>query len=190
MTRHRLSPVTVLQHLDCASGIDDATAGESPSTEEIPRRSQVEYQRENSALTLAEGLEEYYASYADHVLRPTDLAPESSALFRSHDMCHVIFGLGTSLDDEVIADMRTLVSCDVGLRRYVAYLAQDEHVRALFRETGYFKSLWATVLATPRICRALVEAWRMKKRWPWVPPESFHSRTLRDLRREFGIRVI
>jgi hypothetical protein len=151
---------------------------------------QVEYQRQDSGLTLAEGLEEYYAAYAGVILRPRDLAPESVALFRSHDICHVIFGLGTSLDDEALADTRTLVSCDVGMRRYAAYLAQDEQVRTLFRETGYFTSLWAMVLTTPRICRALIEAWRMKKRWPWVPPESFHSRTLGDLRREFGIRVI
>ncbi len=151
---------------------------------------QLQYQNQNSALTLAEGLEEYYASYAGRVLRPPDLPPESLELFRSHDICHVIFGLGTSLDDEALADTRTLVSCDVGLRRYTAYLARDEQARALFRETGYLRTLWATMLTMPRICRALIEARRMKKRWPWVPPESFHSRTLEDLRREFGIRVL
>jgi hypothetical protein len=155
-----------------------------------PRRLQVEYQRQNSGLTLAEGLQEYYAANAGRVMRPADLAPESVALFRSHDVCHVIFGLGTSLDDEALADTRTLVSCDVGLRRYATYLARDEQARALFREVGYVKSIWATVRVAPRICRAVIEAWRMKKRWPWVPPESFHGRTLEDLRREFGIRVI
>lgn len=151
---------------------------------------QVEYQRQNSGLTLAEGLDEYYAANAGRVMQPADLAPESVALFRSHDVCHVIFGLDTSLDDEALADTRTLVSCDVGLRRYATYLARDEQARALFREVGYLKSIWATMRVAPRICRAVIEAWRMKKRWPWVPPESFHGRTLEELRREFGIRVI
>ena len=148
------------------------------------------YQQQDCALTLAEGLEEYYAANSGRVVRPRDLPPESFALFRSHDMCHVIFGLDTTLDDEALADTRTLFSCDVGIRRYAAYLAQDKQAQALFKEIGYFKSAWVMVLAVPRIYRAALEVWRMKKRWPWVPPESFQNRSLADLRREFGICIV
>lgn len=42
----------------------------------------------------------------------------------------------------------------------------------------------------PRMFRAIVEAWKMPKRWPWVPPTEFFGRTLADLRHEFRIRVI
>lgn len=148
------------------------------------------YQQQDSALTLAEGLKEYYAANAGRVVPPADLPAESVALFRSHDMCHVIFGLDTTLADEALADTRTLFSCDVGVRRYVAYLAQDKQAQSLFKEVGYLASVRVTLRSIPRICRAAAEAWRMKKRWPWLPPESFHSRTLADLRQEFGIRVI
>ena len=148
------------------------------------------YQQQDCALTLAEGLEEYYAANAGRVVRPRDLPAESFVLFRNHDMCHVIFGLDTTLADEALADTRTLFSCDVGVRRYLAYLAQDKQAQALFKEFGYLRSTWAMVLALPRIWRAAVDAWRMKKRWPWIPPESFQSRTLADLRREFGICVV
>jgi hypothetical protein len=148
------------------------------------------YQRQDSAQTLAEGLEEYYAANVGKVVRPRDLPPESVALFRSHDMCHVIFGLNTTLDDEALADMRTLFSCDVGLRRYYAYLTQDKQAKAIFKEFGYLKSALVTVLAIPRICSAAMEARRMVKRWPWQPPDTYLSRSLADLRREFGIRVM
>jgi hypothetical protein len=148
------------------------------------------YQEQDSPLTLAEGLEEYYAANVGVVARPRDLPPESFALFRSHDLCHVIFGLDTTLDDEAMADTRTLLSCDVGIRRYSAYLMQDKQAQALFKEIGYLKSIWVTVLVAPRICRAVREAWRMKKRWPWVPPQSYQTRPLADLREEFGICVM
>jgi hypothetical protein len=148
------------------------------------------YQEQESALTLDEGLEEYYAANVGTVTRPGDLRPESAALFRSHDMCHVIFGLDTTLDDEALADTRTLLSCDVGLRRYAAYLTQDKQAKALFKELGYAMSIWVTVLAMPRILRAAREAWRMPKRWPWVPPAGYLARPLWDLRREYGICVI
>lgn len=155
-----------------------------------PSQAQLRYRKQDSAQTLAQGLEEYYAANAGKIIRPRDLPPAGGELFRSHDICHVIFGLGTNLDDEVLADTRTFLSCDVGIRRYAAYLMRNEEVKALFKKMGYPRGAWATLLATPRICRAIVEAFRMKNRWPWEPPDSFRNRTLADLRREFGIRVI
>ena len=148
------------------------------------------YQQPDSEQTLAEGLSEYYAANAGRILPPDDLALESAELFRSHDVCHVIFGLDTSLADEALADARTMLSCDVGARRYAAYLAQDTHVQDVFREAGYLRTAWATVLSLPRIARAAFEALRMRKRWPWRPPAGYAERSLSDLRREYGIRLV
>src|SRR5579863_1919853 len=99
------------------------------------------YQQQDSALTLSEGLEEYYAANVGKVVRPRDLPPESADLFRSHDMCHVVFGLSTTLDDEAMADVRTLLSCDVGWRRYARYMTSDPAAKAIFKELGYLKSV-------------------------------------------------
>jgi hypothetical protein len=150
----------------------------------------LKYQQQDSLQTLNEGLEEYYAANAGIVIRPRNLPPESYALFHRHDICHVIFGLSTTAEDEVMADTRTLLSCDVGMKRYAAYLTQDRQAQALFKEFGYLRSIWMTVICTPRICRAVREAWRMKKRWPWTPPDGYGSRQIADLRGEYGIRVI
>jgi hypothetical protein len=148
------------------------------------------YQRQDTTLTLAEGLEEYYRANAGAVLRPDDLPDESRRLFKSHDICHVIFGLDTTLADETMADMRTLLSCDVGLRRYARYLATNQDVKAVFAELGYGRAVLASILAIPRVLRALRENSRMTRKWPWEPPASFFDRTLSDLRAEYGIRVI
>jgi len=157
-------------------------------TSEAPERKR--YQQQNSAMTLAEGLDEYYAANAGVVMRPADLAAESAALFRSHDMCHVVFGLDTTLHDEAIADARTLLSCDVGVRRYVRYLRTDVQAKALFAQLGLWATIKATLGVAPRLMRAIFESWRMKRKWPWAPPDSFQDRTLADLRADFGIRVI
>ncbi|HUO12259.1 MAG TPA: hypothetical protein VMU37_05830 [Caulobacteraceae bacterium] len=148
------------------------------------------YQDQDSSLTLAEGLEEYYAANAGKVVRPRDLAPESAALFRSHDICHVIFGLDTNLADEGMADVRTLLSCDVGWRRYAKYMTSDPAAKAIFKELGYVRAIGITLWLIPRMIRAIIEAFRMRKRWPWTPPGSFRERPLADLRREFRIRLI
>lgn len=148
------------------------------------------YQRQDSDQTLAEGLAEYYAANAGRVTPPADLPPESAALFRRHDTCHVIFGLDTSPADEAVTDTRAMLSCDVGFRRYSAYLASDTQAKAIFKEFGRARLVWTTILAIPRILRAAVEAMRMPRRWPWDTPPAYEARTLSDLRREYGIRVI
>ena len=155
-----------------------------------PKRGQAEYQRQRSSQTLAEGLNEYYAVNESIISRPSDLPPESAALFRSHDLCHVIFGLSTSLGDEAMADARTMLSCDVGLARYADYLRTDAQAKALFAEIGIWNSVWITFTALPRIVRAVFEMRHVRRRWPWNPPEQHLSRSLAELRDEYGIRVI
>jgi hypothetical protein len=102
----------------------------------------------------------------------------------------VIFGLDTTLEDEAMADTRTLLSCDVGFKRYTGYLATNKETQAIFKEIGYGTVLWGTLKSLPRIARALRENFRMTKKWPWMPPENFMERRLADIRREYGIRVI
>lgn len=160
------------------------------TTKAAPPQGRACYQAQNSNQTLIEGLEEYYARNQGRVRRPSDLLPGSAALFRSHDLCHVIFGLDTTLADEAMADVRTLLSCDVSWRRYAGYMTGDPEAKAIFKELGYLRALGITLWVVPRMVRALFEALRMPKRWPWAPPAEFETRALSDLRREHGIRVI
>ena len=155
----------------------------------VATATQHRYQEQDSPLTLAEGLEEYYRVNAGIVSRPASLPPASAALFRSHDMCHVIFGLDTTLADETLADTRTLLSCDVGWKVYTSYI-NDPLAKAVFKELGVLRTVGVTLRSIPRIIRAWRARKRMTKKWPWVPPEGFQTRTLADLRKEFGIRVM
>jgi len=152
-------------------------------------RPALDYREQDSKQTLARALDEYYRANQGVVSRPDSLAPASAALFRSHDICHVIFGLDTTLADETMADTRTLLSCDVGWKVYTSYI-NDPLAKAVFAELGIWRTVTATVRTLPRIARVIGENWRMKKKWPWVPPESYYARTLGELRREYGIRVI
>jgi len=148
------------------------------------------YQEQDSAQTLAEGLEEYYAANTGIATRPRDLPPESVALFVGHDTGHVIFGLTTSLTDEAMADTRILLSTDAGFWRYSRYITADKQAKAIFKQVGYGKVAFYSLLALPRILRAVWEALRTRKRWPWEPPPSFQTRSLAELRREYRIRIV
>jgi hypothetical protein len=159
-------------------------------TSEFPLDHRLAYQQQDSPLTLAQGLAEYYRANGGRVLPPSSLPPQSAALFKSHDICHVIFGLDTTLEDEAMADTRTLLSCDVGFTRYTGYLVTNKETQAIFKEIGIGTILWGTLKTLPRMARALRENFRMTKKWPWVPPQSHMERSLCDLRREYAIRVV
>jgi len=153
-------------------------------------RRRCRYQSQGSWQTLAEGLAEYYAANRGRGATPDELSPEAAALIRSHDICHVIFGLDTTPADEAIADIRALLCCDVGWKRFSVYLAAEATAKAVLKSPGHAKGLANTLVATPRAIRALMQSWRMRKRWPWNPPEDFLERQLSELREDYRIEVI
>jgi len=148
------------------------------------------YQAQGSPQTLAEGLDEYYRLNRGGMFASGALSEESAAQFRRHDICHVMFGLDTTLADEVLVDWRTRLSSDVGWAGYDAVLDRCPEVRPVFKRVGYATIALANLRETARIRRAFAEAARAPKQWPWTPPDAFLERRLGDLRAEFGIRVI
>ena len=124
------------------------------------------YQEQDSKLTLRQGVAEHFASHPG-LLQDGDLDQVSRQLFHSHDVCHVVFGLDTTLMDEALADCWTLVGTDVGGPRYYRYLRESKAARDVIRQIGYGRTLAITITGLPKITRTLWRAWRMKKKWPW-----------------------
>lgn len=146
------------------------------------------YQQQDSPLSLSDGLCEYRQSFAG-LLDERDLDEAGAALFHSHDVCHVLFGLGTALCDEVLADTWAMLGTTVGFSRYMRYLNHPE-ARRLFTQIGYAKALRASLQAAPRILRVVWYSRCMPKRWPWDHNDIYLGRKLRDIRSEFKIHLV
>lgn len=156
----------------------------SPAGAEVARCA---YQEQASTQTVREALEEYRRANAA-VLNQVEQG-EGAAFFRSHDMCHVIFGCSTSLDQEAAVDVWTIFGGDISFRDYLAYLKLQE-AQDIVRDIGYLRSLWSSVRALPLLARVFVNARRMSKKFPWTGHEQFLDRTLASVRDEFNIRVV
>lgn len=147
-----------------------------------------DYQRQDTAMTLAEGLAEYYAVH-DNVTPPTSYKPEAADLFANHDVGHVVFGTTPTLIDEARTDTWLLFGCDVGFSGYVNYLKLPE-AKAAFDLVGWgavFRESWPMTKAMWNVWR---RTRRMKKKWPWRASEPLRERPLVSLREEFGIDVV
>jgi len=148
-------------------------------------RPKLRYQIPDSPLTLREGLDEFREGLSD-----TDR--EDAALMQDfffHDACHVVFGQGTSVADDVIVDVWIVFGTDVDSSAYLQALLKSRALQVLVKREGIAGVVLGLLRAFPRAALSLARSRRMSKRWPWAGPSQHLDRRLAEIRREFGIRV-
>lgn len=161
----------------------------SSTRQDSSRTENPAYQSQDSRQSLEGALAEYYRVNQGAVFPPNSLPLTSAAFFRSHDICHVMFGLGTSAADEAVVDTRIMLASTVSARAYVGSYDTVPELGAILEKTGFWTFTLGAIKAIPRMARAWIEARRIPKKWPWVPPENYLGRPLCDLRSEHGIRI-
>ncbi|SFD65672.1 hypothetical protein SAMN02745121_00965 [Nannocystis exedens] len=137
-------------------------------------------------LTLAEGLEAFAAANPG-LLPPGD--GELREFIRAHDACHVLFGLGTTVEDEAVADTWTIFGSDVGLRRYASYLGRPE-IAGIIQQIGWWNLTAGSARALPRVLRAIVRARRMSAPWPFFDYARSLDVPIAALRRRYNVRPV
>jgi hypothetical protein len=147
------------------------------------------YQDQDSRMTLREGLKEYFEGHPD-LLIEAELDAQSKALFHSHDLCHVLFGLDTDMVSEALADGWAVLGTDVGWKRYWGYFSQSRAARNLFQQIGWVATITITIRALPKLFQVLRRARRMKGKWPWGREDAYLDRPLGDIRREYNVRIL
>lgn len=138
--------------------------------------------------TLRVALDEYFAQIPD-LITEENADERVAALFRRHDIGHVVFGCDTTLDGEPLADTFCMFGTDVSLKEYSEY-AKIPETKQLFVEAGAWPLFVASVRCVPRVIRALWICWRMPRKFPFWDNDKWLDIPLRDIRAEFGIRVV
>jgi hypothetical protein len=145
------------------------------------------YQQPDSPLTLAQGLHEYYGSRAG-LAGGRGASPAAQEFFRCHDVAHVVFGCDTTLPQEGIVKLWSFFATDAGfalIRAYALPEAREIYAKLTLRDE--VRAAWTVLAAFPRV---LWRAFRMRRRWPWEAFAMYHDAPLREIRSEFGIRVL
>lgn len=147
------------------------------------------YQAQGCTLSLREALAEYYQAHPG-LLHGDELEPKSAEFFRAHDICHVVFGLDTNLEDEALADFWALMGTDVGLNRYVGYLGESKEAMQILKQIGLLQTILTTICVIPKVGLVFAHTRRMKKKWPWTNNDGYMGMPLNRIRSEFGIVVL
>lgn len=145
-----------------------------------------EFEHQDCAATLDEGIAEYYRSYPG-LARGEALSPAAREFFRCHDAAHVVFGCGTDLDDEAVVKLASMFGTTAGVGVLEGYRLHESI--DIYRKLRLRDMLRTILHATWLVPRTSVRCLRQRRRWPWSAFDAYARVPLRDLRAEFGIRV-
>lgn len=145
-----------------------------------------DFESASSTQTLAQGLQEYFASNPG-LKRGEALAPAARRFFAAHDAVHVVYGCGTSMPDEAIVKLTSVLGTTGGWSILRGYLHHD--VLDIYRKLPWRDTALAMLASPYLIVRTAWRCTRQRHRWPWEGHERYLDRPLADIRAEFGIRV-
>jgi len=112
----------------------------------------------------------------------------SRELFRLHDRCHVLFGCGTSVREEAMADVWILLGTTISPREYLSCLQLSE-LMEVGEQSSLFSAIWETVTALPALLEVARCARLMTGKWPFHDNDQHLETPLRVLRDRLNIQL-
>lgn len=144
------------------------------------------FERQRSSQSLADGLAEYHRSNPA-LARDRDLSAAAQSFFHHHDLVHVVYGCGLSLNDELIVKLSSVFGTTGGFGVLRGYrLIESVQIYRTLGARDILSTLLQSMILVPR---TILRCLRQHKRWPWDDAERFMQTSLRELRREYGIVV-
>jgi hypothetical protein len=135
---------------------------------------------------LAEGIRQYHAANPGLANVRTS-SPEAQQFFRCPDAALVVFGCGIALDDETVVKIASILGTTAGLRVLKGYrLHESVHIYKQLPLRAVLKSIAHSAIVVPRTAFCCLG---QRSRWPWAEFEPYLTVPLRDIRRQFRIRV-
>lgn len=140
-----------------------------------------------TSMTLGEAIQKLRTSEAEGDLT-SKFAVEIDQAFEQHDAVHVLFNLGTSIQDEIAAHIWMVFATTANINEMHRAIANQEH-RTVLDGIGHFKliGIWLTCL--PRIIGIIFQSLRMKKRLAVEDLSKLKEQSIFEIRREHGIFV-
>lgn len=108
--------------------------------------------------------------------------------FEQHDAVHAIFGLGTSVPDEIAAHVWMALATTAKIAEMHKAVANTEH-RKVLSGIGHLKLVVTWFASLPRLLKIAVLAMRMKRKIAFEEIARLKAMKLEDIRHEYGITL-
>ena len=139
----------------------------------------------NSTATLEEAISELRAAEGQEDLTEA-MSAQMSQAFEQPDAVHVLFGCGTSIEDEIAAHVYMVFGTTAKVSEMHKAVSDQEH-RKVLSGIGHFKLLGVWLGCVPRVLAIVAKCRRMKKRVAFEELANLKEKPLFEIRREHGI---
>ena len=152
------------------------------------------FQQQNSTQTLREGLEEFYSINTQFKALVEKNSPNAH-IFKEHDYTHVLFGLGTSIEEESILDTYVIWGMKFNWGKIINFYKDPEYKEVIGdivqKHGGYLGIFNIYMSLMPIKLRVFFRCMKMKKKWNYHDiSDEMLSAKLCDLREEYNIELL
>lgn len=149
------------------------------------------FQNQNSQQTLKEALEEFYSINVQFKNLVEKNSPNAK-VFKEHDYTHVIFGLGTSIEEESLLDTYVIWGMKFNWGVIFDFYKDPEYKEVIGDIVNKYGGYWGIfkiyLSLMPLKFRVFLRCMKMKKKWHYHDiSERLLNRTLQDIRQEYNI---
>lgn len=143
----------------------------------------------DSSITLSEAISRLRKAEDPTGEVTTGMSSGSAGAFDMHDAVHVLFGCGTSLEEEIAAHVWMKFGTTAKLRDMHKAVANQEH-RKVLSGLGHVKVVGTWLCMLPRILGIIVRSRRMKKPVAFEELARLKERAVLSIREEHGIQIL
>jgi hypothetical protein len=149
------------------------------------------FQNQNSQQTLKDALEEFYSINVQFKNLVEKNSPNAK-VFKEHDYTHVIFGLGTSIEEESLLDTYVIWGMKFNWGVIFDFYKDPEYKEVIGDIVNKYGGYWGIfkiyLSLMPLKFRVFLRCMKMKKKWHYHDiSERLLNRTLQDIRQEYNI---
>ena len=149
------------------------------------------FQNQNSQQTLKEALEEFYSINVQFKNLVEKNSPNAK-VFKEHDYTHVLFGLGTSIEEESLLDTYVIWGMKFNWGVIFDFYKDPEYKEVIGDIVSKYGGYWGIfkiyLSLIPLKFRVFLRCMKMKKKWHYHDiSERLLNRTLQDIRQEYNI---
>lgn len=147
------------------------------------------YMESDSNQTLREAIHELRESEGADNDAAEYISPELQDDIELHDVIHTVFACPTNLKGEILAHLWSVFGTTLTMSQMHRVTSHKDH-KAVLKEIGHARLLktWATNI--PNMARVVLRARKMHCKWPAHDFQQYLNASLKDIRSEYGIRVI
>ena len=152
------------------------------------------FQHQKSEQTLKEGLVEFY-SINPQFKTLVEKNNSNARVFKEHDYTHVLFGLGTSIEEESLLDTYVIWGMKFNWGVIIDFYKDPEYKEVIGDIVSKYGGYWGIfkiyLSLIPLKFKVFLRCLKMKRKWNYHEvTEDMLNTSLKDLRGEYNIIVM